>query len=88
MLDAQLLVLDLIRALRPLVARLRTTSPDLAARVARTSPTARRGVDSARVDSARREAARSTLAATMRLLGAGRRRGLARTPRAGGQATR
>ena len=35
MLDAQLLVLDLIRALRPLVARLRTTSPDLATQIVR-----------------------------------------------------
>ena len=35
MLDAQLLVLDLIRCLRPLVERLRKTCPDLASQVMR-----------------------------------------------------
>ena len=33
MLDAQLLILDLIRTLRPLVERMRSTSPDLAGQV-------------------------------------------------------
>ena len=35
MLDAQLLVLDLIRALRPLVERMRVTQPDLAKQLVR-----------------------------------------------------
>ena len=35
MLDVQLLTIDLIRALRPLVERMRVTSPDLAGQVVR-----------------------------------------------------